>query len=68
MGNDLHSLRADFPQWRFGTVWRTAATGPDCRSLWATRNGVQITAHTEDALRAQLESVEREEGWQRGQP
>ena len=41
---DLDELRAQFPGWRFGTVWATAASGPDARRLWASRDGVTITA------------------------
>jgi hypothetical protein len=41
---DLDSLREQFPGWRFGSVWATAATGPDQRRLWASRDGVMITA------------------------
>ena len=44
MSDDLDRLREQFPAWRFGTVWATAATGPDQRRLWATRDGIMITA------------------------
>jgi hypothetical protein len=42
--SDLDKLREQFPDWRFGTVWATAATGPDARRLWATRDGITLTA------------------------
>jgi hypothetical protein len=42
--DDLNELREEFPAWRFGTVWATAATGPDQRRLWASRDGIMITA------------------------
>ena len=42
--SDLTALREQFPAWRFGTVWASAASGPDKRRLWATRDGVTITA------------------------
>ena len=44
MRDDLDRLREQFPAWRFGTVWATAATGPDQRRLWASRDGIMITA------------------------
>jgi hypothetical protein len=44
MSDDLDRLREQFPAWRFGTVWATAATGPDQRRLWASRDGIMITA------------------------
>lgn len=44
MSDDLDRLREQFPAWRFGMVWATAATGPDQRRLWATRDGIMITA------------------------
>ena len=43
---DLDDLREQFPGWRFGTVWATAATGPDARRLTATKDGVLLTAWT----------------------
>jgi len=41
---DLDDLREQFPGWRFGTVWASAASGPDKRRLWATRDGITLTA------------------------
>ena len=42
--NDLSRLREQFPGWRFGTVWATAASGPDRRRIWATRGAITVTA------------------------
>jgi hypothetical protein len=43
---DLAKLRRDFPAWNFGTVWASAASGPDARRLWASRDEVLLTAWT----------------------
>jgi len=37
-------LQREFPTWRFGTVWASAASGPDKCRLTATRDGVLLTA------------------------
>jgi hypothetical protein len=44
LSDDLTQLEEEFPGWRFGTVWATAASGPDKRRLYATRDGVTLTA------------------------
>ena len=44
MGDDLAKLRQDYPAWTFGSVWATVASGPDVRRLWASRDGVLLTA------------------------
>jgi len=54
----LDQLREQFPGWRFGTVWATAASRPDARRLWATRDGVTVTAWNAAAL---AEDIRREE-------
>ncbi len=41
---DLDELRDTFPHWRFGTVWASAASGPDRRRIYATRDGITLTA------------------------
>jgi hypothetical protein len=56
--SDLDELRARFPGWRFGTVWATAATGPDARRLRATRDGITVTAWNAAEL---AEDIRREE-------
>ena len=42
--DDLTMLREQFPGWRFGSVWASAASRPDWRRLTATRDGVLLTA------------------------
>ena len=46
MDDDLAKLRKDHPGWNFGTVWASAASGPDARRLWATRDGMLLSAWT----------------------
>ena len=43
---DVARLREQFPGWTFGTVWATAASGPDVRRLWAMRDGILLSAWT----------------------
>lgn len=57
--DDLERLRAEFPAWRFGTVWVTAASGPDARRLWASRGTVLLTNWDAAGLRASISAEER---------
>ena len=57
--DDLTKLREEFPAWSFGTVWATAASGPDARRLWASRDGVLLTAWTGPELRQAIEAEGR---------
>jgi hypothetical protein len=58
--DDLSQLRAEYPAWRFGTVWATAASGPDKRRLWANRDGILLTAWNAAGLRTQIAHEERQ--------
>ena len=40
----MAELRENYPAWNFGSVWVTVASGPDIRWLWASRDGVLLTA------------------------
>ena len=51
-------LRREHPGWQIGTVWATAATGPDARRLTATKDGVLLTAWTAAEL---ARDIRREE-------
>ena len=51
---DLDVLRDQFPGWTFGTVWTTAATGPDVRRLTARRDGILLSAWTAAGLAADI--------------
>jgi hypothetical protein len=46
MGGDLAKLRRDHPTWNIGSVWASAGSGPDARRLWASRDGVMLSAWT----------------------
>ena len=39
-------LRREHPGWQIGTIWATAASGPDARRLSATKDGILLTAWT----------------------
>ena len=54
--DDLTKLRKEFPAWSFGTVWATAASGPDARRLWASRDGVLLTAWDAAEIRLAIEA------------
>jgi hypothetical protein len=44
--DDVTRLRREHPGWQTGTIWATAASGPDARRLTATRDGILLTAWT----------------------
>jgi hypothetical protein len=56
---DIARLREQFPGWTFGTVWATAASGPDVRRLWAVRDGILLSAWTAAEL---ADDIRRETG------
>ncbi len=56
---DLDELRDAFPEWRFGTVWASAASGPDKRRLTASRDGVLLTAWNRFELAEKIRWEER---------
>jgi hypothetical protein len=56
---DLDWLREQFPSWRFGTVWATAASGPDKRRIYATRDGVTLTAWNQFELARKIRQEEQ---------
>ena len=58
MDDDLTKLRRDHPAWNIGSVWATAASGPDARRLWASRDGVLLSAWTAAEL---ARDIRREE-------
>ena len=49
---DIQRLQEQFGEqgWRFGTVWASAASGPDKRRLYAARGTTLLTAWTEAEL------------------
>jgi hypothetical protein len=58
MDDDLTKLRRDHPAWNIRSVWATAASGPDARRLWASRDGVRLSAWTAAEL---ARAIRREE-------
>ena len=57
--DDLAMLRQDYPAWEFGSVWITAASGPDARQLWASRDGVLLSAWTAAELAREIRRMEQ---------
>jgi hypothetical protein len=58
--SDIDNLREKFPGWRFGSVWASAASGPDARRLYAAKDGRLITAWTAAELAADIRREERD--------
>lgn len=58
--SDVQRLQGQFGDqgWRFGTVWVSAASGPDSRRLFAARDTTLLTAWTEAELAIKI----RQEG------
>jgi hypothetical protein len=63
--DDLTRLRAQHPGWHIGTVWISAATGPDARRLDATRDGIRLHAWSAAELSAGISESGTTDG-QRG--
>jgi len=57
--SDLDQLRVEFPGWQIGSVWATAASGPDARRIYAQRGTVLLTAWEAAKLAA---SIRHEQG------
>jgi len=60
MANDseLDRLRDRFPDWRIGARWVSAASGPDRRLVWATREGKTLTSWSAAALARDIEDAD----------
>jgi hypothetical protein len=56
LDSDLADLHTEFAGsgFTFGSVWASAATGPDARRLYASRGGVLITSWTAAELRIRV--------------
>jgi hypothetical protein len=59
--SDLDELQGEFPGWQFGSVWATAASGPDARRVFAARATCLITAWTATELAIRLRQEEADE-------
>jgi hypothetical protein len=64
---DIERLREVHPLWRIGSVWASAASGPDARRLTASRDGIQVHAWTAERLSACIAYEEEQHGWPAGQ-
>jgi hypothetical protein len=56
INGDLADLRKEFggSGFTFGSIWASAAAGPDARRLYASRGGVLITSWTAAELRMRV--------------
>lgn len=54
-------LQRKFPTWRFGTVWASAASGPDRCRVTASRGGVLLSAWNMAELAEKLRYEEGKE-------
>jgi hypothetical protein len=54
-------LRQEHPGWSFGTVWTTVNSGPDRRRIWASRNGVTLSAWTAAELSRDIKREQAQE-------
>ncbi len=52
--SDLDQLRVEFPDWQIGSIWASAASGPDARRLYAQRGTVLLTAWESAQLAASI--------------
>ena len=57
--DDLTQLHEEFPAWQFGTVWGERGQWPGARRLWASRDGILLTAWTAPELRQAIEAEGR---------
>lgn len=57
--DDLDRLREQFPGWQIGSVWATAATGPDVRRVTATKDGMLLSAWNAAELAADIRREEQ---------
>ncbi len=60
---DIERLREVHPLWRIGSVWASAANGPDSRRLTASRDGIQVHAWTAEELSACIAYEEERNDW-----
>jgi hypothetical protein len=56
--DDVQGLRDKFPGWTFGAVWASAASGPDARRIWASKDGFLLSAWTAGELAAEIRRQE----------
>jgi hypothetical protein len=61
-GDGLDRLREEFPGWRFGFAWTTAASGPDRCRLWARCGDAFVSNWDMGGLRAAVIAEQRRFG------
>jgi len=61
--SDVDQLRQRHPLWAIGTLWTTAASGPDQRRFTASREGVQLHAWEPGELSTLIAAEEMANGW-----
>jgi hypothetical protein len=66
VSSQIDRLRQAHPLWAIGSVWTSAASGPDVRRLTASREGIQVYAWTEAELSAKIAAEEIANGWPSG--
>jgi hypothetical protein len=59
--SDIAALREEFPTWNFGTIWCSAASGPDARRLYAGKGVILLTAWTAAELAMSIRHEESHE-------
>jgi hypothetical protein len=60
---DIERLGEAHPLWRIGSVWASAASGPDARRLTASRDGIRVHAWTAEQLSECIAYEEEQHGW-----
>jgi hypothetical protein len=61
--SDIDRLRAAHPRWDITDASVTRASGPDARSLVASREGIQVRAWDAAGLSAKIAAEEIANGW-----
>lgn len=56
--DDVSQLRQRFPDWQFGTLWTAACSGPDHRSIIATKGPIILSAWDAGTLACEIEREE----------
>jgi hypothetical protein len=63
VSSQIDRLRQAHPLWAIGSVWTSAASGPDARRLTATREGIQVYGWSEAELSRKIGDAEAAHGW-----
>jgi len=63
VSSQIDRLRQPHTLWAIGSVWMSAASGPDARRLTASREGIQVHGWTEAELSRKIADEEAANGW-----